>query len=118
VRYFIDRVNYAWTTPQSGVVAALGDSGCLSCRALEKTATGLVKDDRRYAETPISLEKLAAVPGGPDGQQYVRGTMVQNRVDIVDRQGRTVSTDPRLSAGRTFALVWKEGSWRVFGIAA
>jgi Family of unknown function (DUF6318) len=117
VRFFIDRVNYAWMTPEAGVIEALGDPGCLSCAALEKTAVGLVKAKTKYAATPIDVKDLHPVSGAPSGQQYLKATLVQNRVNIVDPRGKTVSTDPKLTAGRTFALVWKEGEWSVYDIA-
>jgi hypothetical protein len=114
VRYFIDRVNYAWTAPEVGVISRLGEPGCLSCKSMEATAHDLNLKGHRYRTDPVTATQIRPVSSAPKGQQYVVAEMHQHRTDIIDAQGQIISTDADKRFTTTIALVWRGGSWRVF----
>ncbi|MDU0314395.1 DUF6318 family protein [Phycicoccus sp. M110.8] len=114
VRYFVEQSNKAWTEPDAGLLPPLSDSGCLSCQALQRTAAGLVAKKQRYRSAPLTLSKVAALPGGPAGQQYVRVIGTQNRVDVVDASGKVVSTDQKKPVALTASAVWRGKTWLVY----
>ena len=114
VRYFIDRVNYAWTAPEVGVISGLGEPGCLSCKSMEGTAQDLKLKGHRYRADPVTATQIRPASSAPNGQQYVVAEMHQHRTDIIDAQGQIISTDADKRFTTTIALVWREGSWRVF----
>lgn len=114
VRYFVEQSNKAWTVPDDRVLPPLSDSGCLSCQALQQTAVDLVAKKQHYRSAPVTLSKVAPIPGGPAGQQYVRVLGTQNRVDIIDRAGKVVSTDPKKPVALTASAVWRGNTWLVY----
>lgn len=117
VRFFLDQVNTAWTKPETGLVAPLGDSGCLSCKAFEEEAAELVAKHHRYAQPPGLYTKVEAV-GEPtkQGRRYVKVTAIQQRVNIVDRSGKVVSTDPRKPLALTALTMWQGDRWLLYDI--
>ena len=114
VKYFYDQLNRAWTTPATGLLKPLSDSGCLSCQAFEASAKELFEKNHRYESDPVTISGIHAVVGGPKGQQYVSARLYQHEVDVVDQHGRTVSTDEARTASTTIALLWTEGGWRYY----
>ena len=116
MRFYIDQLNLAWTSPRSGLLPPLSDPGCKSCAAFERTARGLVSAGHRYSTTPVSVTSVNAYGGAPAGEQLLRLRGVQNRDDIVDRSGRTVSTDRLEPIVWDVLLGWEEGAWRVLDL--
>jgi hypothetical protein len=114
VKFYIDQSNDAWTKPDDSLLPPLSDKGCLSCQALQKTATNLVAKKQKYRTSPMTITKLGAVGGAPTGQQYVRVLGTQNRVDVIDSKGTVVMTDPKQSVALTASAVWKEGRWFIY----
>ncbi|WP_457253100.1 hypothetical protein [Pedococcus sp. P5_B7] len=112
VRFFLEQVNVAWTRPQSGLLPPLGDSGCLSCKGFEMEATELVAEHHRYAKAPALFTKVTAFGGvTKEGRRRVRIIGVQQRVDIVDRSGKVVSTDLRKPIAVTAMTMWQGDRW-------
>jgi hypothetical protein len=116
VRFYIDQLNLAWTSPRTGLLPPLSEPGCKSCAAFERTARGLVLAGHRYSNTPVSVTSVNAYGGAPAGEQLLRFRGVQNTVDIVDRPGGTVSTDRLEPIVWDVLLGWTEGSWRVLDL--
>lgn len=114
VKYYLEQINEAWTKPSVGLLPPLSDDGCLSCKGFEKTANDLVTKKQRYASTPSSFTSVKAFPGAPSGRQYVRVIGTQHKVDIVDSQGRVVSTDPQEKIAATTMAIWKGGRWLLY----
>ena len=112
VKFYLDRVNAAWTTPEAGLLTSLGDSGCLTCKAFEKEAAELVSKRHRYAKAPAIYTKVEAFGAVTnEGRRRVRVLGVQQRVDIVDSSGNVVSTDPRKPIAVTAVTMWQGDRW-------
>ena len=65
---------------------------------------------------PISLVSVDALTGD-DNRQDVAATINQRDANVVDSDGKVVSSDRADSLERTFLLYWEEDGWRVGGIA-
>jgi hypothetical protein len=114
VEFFVEQSNDAWTKPDATLLPPLSDPGCLSCQALQKTATNLVAKKQKYRSAPMTITKIGAVGGAPSGQQYVRVLGTQNRVEVVDSEGTVVLMDPKQSVALTASAVWREGRWLIY----
>lgn len=117
VRFYIDQLNLAWTSPNVDLVSALSEPDCVSCARLEATAEQLVTKGQRYMSAPVSVRSAAAFEGAPAGQQLVHLVMEQHRVDVVNAQGTIVSTDLPRDLNRNVVLKWRAEAWHVYGIA-
>jgi hypothetical protein len=117
VRFYIDQLNLAWTTPSVDLVSVLSEPDCVSCASLEATAKELVDKGRRYLSAPASVRSAAAFGGAPAGQQLVHLVMEQHKVDVIDAEGAIVSTDPPRVFTRSVVLKWRAEAWHVYGIA-
>ncbi|WP_457253095.1 DUF6318 family protein [Pedococcus sp. P5_B7] len=116
VRFYMEQANRTWVEPNATLLPALSDSGCLSCKEIQKTAAELVRDGQHYVSDPVTVTRVAAFGGAPTGQQYVRLFMIQHKVEVVDSTGRVVLTDPKKSLARTAGVIWEETSWRMYDI--
>jgi hypothetical protein len=112
VRYFIDRVNFAWTTPEAGVISALSEAGCKSCVDLEKTASDLAKSQHRYDSPVVSVVTVTSLASKP-GTQTVLFVGTQRKANVVDADGRVLSSDPEQRSRRVFVLAWQDQRWSV-----
>lgn len=112
LRFFMDQVSKAWTTPQTGLIRDLGLPDCLACRSFEATAANLVSKGYRYERRPSTTVSTTAVVDGTG--QRVHTVIQQHEVNIVDRQGNVVSTDRRRTFAGDAKLVWEGGRWWLF----
>lgn len=117
MRFYIDQLNLAWTTPAVELVSALSEPDCVSCASLETTAKQLVTKGQRYVSAPVSVRSAAAFGGAPTGQQLVHLVMEQHKVNVINAEGSIVSTDPPRDLNRNVVLKWRAGAWHVYGIA-
>jgi hypothetical protein len=117
VKFYLDQINVAWTTPKAGIVAQLSDPSCESCASFEDTAAQLAKDGQRYSATPSTFTTVRAYSGAPAGQQLVRVIGTQRKVDIVDSSGRVIKTDPRQSIAANALAIWKGDRWLMYDLA-
>jgi Family of unknown function (DUF6318) len=119
VRYFFDKVNQAWTTPQTGLVPALSDSGCQFCLKTESDAKALVTAGQKYRTEPISLKTVAALTGAaPKGQTIVRTDATQNQSDVLSADNAVVRSDSKKDLQLITGLIWKGGRWLVYEVEA
>lgn len=114
VKYYVDSVNRAWTTPDPAVLKALGDPGCISCTSLTKTAEQLKNDGQRYVSNPASISDVVAVKGAAAGRQLVKAKFVQHKVSVINSSGGVVLTDPQKQGTLRIELAWTGGGWKVW----
>ena len=112
VKFFMDEVSTAWTKPEAGRIAPLGEASCLSCKSFEDTAKGLVARSQRYASRPSTTLSADAIDGGP--RQVVHLLLQQHEVNVVDSAGKTVLTDKSKRFAVNAELTWREGRWWLF----
>jgi hypothetical protein len=113
VRFYMDQVNLAWTTPDDTLLAGLYDPGCKSCSGLDEVAHDLAAKGRHYASRPVALQRADGYAGAPAGQQLVHVQVVQNAVDILDSSGSKVSSDQRKDLTWDALLSWEGVTWRI-----
>ena len=115
MRFFIDQTNKAWTRAEVGLLTPLGDSGCLSCKGFEEDAAELVAKHHRYAKAPVVIIKVEAFGEvTEEGRRYVRVVAIQQRVNIVDRWGRVISTDLRQRIELIALTMWQGDRWLLY----
>ncbi|WP_269457319.1 DUF6318 family protein [Pedococcus dokdonensis] len=117
VKFFVEQSNVASMTADTSILPPLSDPGCKSCAALQSQIVDLKARGHHYSSAPVSASQTTAVTGSPKGQQFVRLQLTENRVEVVDANGRHIATDPKGHIARTVSLIWKGGRWKVFGIA-
>lgn len=117
VRFYIDQLNLAWTTPAMNLVSALSEPDCVSCATLEATTEQLVAKGQRYVSAPVSVRSAAAFGGAPSGQQLVHLVLQQHKVDVINAAGAIVTTDPPRDLNRNVVLKWRAEAWHVYAIA-
>ncbi|NHI20646.1 hypothetical protein H9L10_07410 [Phycicoccus endophyticus] len=111
VRYFFAQLESAWTTPESGLIAALSIDACHFCEVTEGTARYLVDHGQRYASDPVDVRDVRVFGGAPPGQQYLSLTMVQRRASIESLDGEVVKTDTYKELPRYATLRWANSRW-------
>ena len=116
VRYFMARVNEAWTTPATGIIAADSTPDCKFCLTAEETAKWLVEHGHRYERDPVTVVDIAPLSGAPNDQIYLTAVMVQNSSDIVDTRGAVQSSESEKRLDRTIALKWADDRWSMFAL--
>ncbi|HEX6917251.1 MAG TPA: hypothetical protein VF140_04175, partial [Phycicoccus sp.] len=105
----MERVNVAWTTPATGLIAADSTDDCKFCATTEQKAVWLSQNRARYADAPVSVLAVEALSGAPTGQMYLGATLRQNAADVVDDKGRVIDRDGRKQLERNIALKWMDG---------
>ena len=116
VTFYFEQVNKAWMTPDATLLPPLASAECQGCAALTEDARKLQLAGKRYAETPIHLNRVTPVPGARASQQYVSFLLEQPRVDIVDTNGQVVGRQEAGTKNFEILLKWEEGRWLALGI--
>jgi hypothetical protein len=117
VRFYIDQLNLAWTTPRAGVLVPLSDPGCKSCAAFESTARGLVVAGHHYAVPPVTVASVNAYGGARADRQLLRLIGRQNEATVVDAVGRVTGKDNQKAMKLDVLLQWEGQSWVVLDMA-
>jgi hypothetical protein len=110
------RVNEAWTTPATGIIARDSTEDCQFCSTTEDRAAYLVSEGHRYADDPVSVSSVEALSGAPTGQVYLTVDLVQNPTSIVESDGTVVGQDEKKVLDRNVALKWVDGRWLVYAV--
>ena len=116
--FFFEQANASWTKPDPSLLPPLSEAGCKSCQNLVNTAEELEAKGHRYGSRPVTVTKTVPVGGAPSNQQYIRVFLSQHKVDVLTASGAVVSSDAAADVVRNAALVWKEGRWLMYGLAA
>lgn len=116
VKFYVDQINLAWTTPTAAVLPPLQTSSCNSCAGFQGDAEAYVLAGTRMVSAPASVEKVIPRDGAAPGAQFVQATITESVVDIVDRAGAVVDRSSAMTGTYVFAVVWGEGQWRVNGV--
>ncbi|MEI2777958.1 MAG: DUF6318 family protein [Tetrasphaera sp.] len=93
VKYFYDLLNYAYTKPESGLIAPLGTISCGPCKYFENESTRLKRDDRRYQSKLVSLDYVTFSTTDLD-KPWISVKGRQNKVSIVEPDGSLTAASP------------------------
>lgn len=113
VKYFFDQFNVAWTKPEPGLIKSLSDPECQFCKKTEDTAKFLAKEGQKYKSDPATFVSAEVFGGASESEQFTDVRLTQNRVDIVDRDGKVVATDPKKALHYYVTLRWSGDRWRL-----
>jgi len=116
VRFYIEQVNRAWTTPDDKLLPPLIEPECKSCKAMQDNAVEYVSLKHRYATPAVEITNLVIAPGSPDGQQFLSFKYHQLAANVIDKDGTVISTKAESSGERRVLLTWKGDRWSVSGI--
>lgn len=117
LRYYIDTVNKAWTTPDSTLLPVLADPGCKSCSGLQEVAQELRDKNQRYEISPLVIEQITISPGAPDGQQFLNLRIREVGARVLDSKRSVVRTETPNTVERKAGVIWKEDRWLLYGLA-
>jgi hypothetical protein len=113
VRYFIERVNLAWTGPRAGIVAPLCQASSKACAAYEKEATRLAKEGHRYDGNPVTIKFIGVLDATKTTKYEVLANLVQERRSQIDGAGKIYVTDTQKNLRLDFALLYADLGWSV-----
>ena len=116
VRYFIERLNVAWTGPQVGILPPLCQASSKACAAYETTATRLTTQGHRYDENPVTIKAIGALDSASPNHLDVVANVVQEPRSEIDAAGKTIVTDKRKDLRLDFELLQTSQAWSVASI--
>ena len=116
VRYFIQRVNLAWTAPRAGILSPLCQASSKSCLALEKTATRLTSEGHHYDGNPVNIDFIGTLDATNTSKYEVLAKVVQDRRSEVNAAGKIYVTDQRKNLRFDFELVYLGQGWSVLSM--
>ena len=121
VRFYFEEVNAAYLAPSESSakrILQISTSTCKSCAAGAADIRSLSQAKQRLAEpafaplSGVTAEKVS-------GTSYrVSFTMSQTDAKVLDASGKVVDNQVAKSQSQLAAVVWKEGSWHMDGLAA
>lgn len=110
--HYIDLINSTGVKPKTGLLEPLGLASCKSCDNYEGTVQYFVQHKQKYNGDEYSIKKIAVV-GDSEAGTFVRVTVSQPKVSVVDEKGSAIQSYPYLnSRSMVFELSWTPG-WRV-----
>jgi len=113
VKYFFQRMNVSWTSPEAGIVSPLCQASSKACAAYEKTALRLVKAGHRYNGNPVTIKFIGVLDATNPVNYDVLVTLVQERRSEVDADGRVIVTDDRKNFKARVELLYTGHAWSV-----
>jgi hypothetical protein len=111
VRYFIERLNVAWTGPQAGILSPLCQASSKACAGYEKEALRLAKEGHRFDGDPVMIEFIGALNSPGANKLHVLANVVQEPRSEVDGNGKTYVTERRRKLRLNFELLYTEQAW-------
>lgn len=115
VRYFYDVVNYAYTKPDSKVIASLGTTTCAPCSRLQARTVELVKARERYKSALVAISGVESVSTSLTNPLVI-ATGKQFEVSIVNSEGIEAEGSHASKVNFRVSLVWEAGGWKVDGV--
>ena len=114
--HFIRQLNVAWTTPDPQAIEPLCDlKASSSCRYFINTARDLQSKGNRYEGNPTSSPRFTELSARV-GEKQILVALIQERRNIVDKEGGVVSTDQRKDLLFVLSLAWTDSGWKIQSI--
>ncbi|WP_140743746.1 DUF6318 family protein [Pedococcus bigeumensis] len=115
VEYYYATLNEVFQRPRVGVIPGIAATSCVFCQRNEQSVKDLVAGGGKYSTPPLALKNLAPLQGAPKGQLYYQATSAQLGAWVVDGGGKKVHQDKVSSLEVSIAIVWANGSWKLYG---
>jgi hypothetical protein len=116
VRYFIERLNIAWTAPRAGILSPLCQASSKACAAYEKTAARLTTQRHHYDGPPVTIGFVGALDSASLNHLDVVANVVQERRSEIDAAGKTYVTDKRQNLRLDYELLYTGQAWSVASV--
>lgn len=116
-RYYVQRINEAFSRPDPAVFDGLYREQCDVCATYENTAADFVKKGQRQQQA-LLITTSATASKFSAGSGTVNVFFEQRSVPIVDKAGRTVSRTSSGKGALAFALTYRDGHWLVESLKA
>ena len=117
-RYFFQRSNIAWTSPQAGILSPLCQSSAVACTALEEEAGRLTKEGHHYDGNPITIKYIGVLDATSPSKYDVLANVVQERRSEIDSSGKIYITDKRKDLRFHFVLLYRGQAWSISSLKA
>ena len=115
-RYYVDRVNAAWSGKAAIPFQNLVATSCKTCRQFDETSTALSTASEHYSTQAMRIGDAIPLPESTVDDAYIQFIYVQQASTIVDAAGQVRRSVPKRSALTQFHLNWHAGSWRIIEI--
>lgn len=112
VAYFFELANFAYAKPEAGLIGPLGTLDCKPCQYYEREATALAHDDRHYQSSVLTVKSTSISTTDLD-KPWVTLSGRQNKVPIVEPDGRLTAASPASPVTFRVLLKWTDVGWRV-----
>lgn len=116
VRFYIDQVNKAWTTPDATLLPPLSEEGCKSCAGIQQTAASFARKGFHYDTQPLTIISITARQHSEPPRIWVDAELRQNQANEVDHTGVVSTPHPADQASRVIVVIWQEERWLLYGI--
>lgn len=118
VRHWVDVLNYAYETGDTGPLDAITGSACDLCAQAADSIEATYSTGGHIEGAVTSLVSIASPPPDDDGLVAVSVRYGQAASVDVDASGGRTAVDavPEQNAG--FILEWADGSWQLVGIGS
>lgn len=110
-KFFVARLNSSWTQADDAILAPYCLMATGGCTTYLKTARELKQKGQRYAGDPLGVSKYTPLTA-TGGVERILLDATQNKVDVIDRAGKTVLSDPEDHFQFVVYLKWTSG-WKV-----
>lgn len=120
VKYYLEVVNTAYSTPDDTLIAPLSDSGCKVCAAwatsVKTFAAQKAKTSGRIyigiSQPTIVANLLADQPA----EVHVQCVVDVAAAKVVDPSGKVLQASKASSSGRVFLLRWVDDGWQTLQV--
>ncbi len=112
IRYFFDRLNLAWTSPNAEALKGLCVASSKSCAGYRDTAERLATDKQHYDSVPVELVSLVRVAPA-DGAEIYDTEAAQTASHIVDGHGVVIESFSRKLLHLAVYVRWGAQGWIV-----
>lgn len=116
VRHYLAQVNRAWMTPDAAVLQGLASSSCKTCANFAMTARSLQRDKLHYEGAPATISVSIVLPESTPDLVAIQLVYIQNKVRIVDVNGRVDEQLKRIPGLSEVTVTWASHGWIILGI--
>lgn len=113
VQFYIDQVNRAWTTPQTGLIPALSLPTCKSCAGLESSAKELSTAKAHYARSSLAIEQPEYGVIGNPPRELVTCTIVETPTPTIGPTSTYTPPGKATHYPASLEIAWRDGNWAV-----
>lgn len=120
VKYYLQVVNVAYSTPDDSLIPPLSSSGCKVCTAWSSSVESFAaKKAKTSGPIYLGLSKPTIVANllkDQPAEVHVGGTVDVAAAKVVDPAGTVLQSSGASNSGRVFLLEWANDSWKMLQV--